>query len=117
MTPSTPERPAISTALLVFGWLTIAGACLVGVAEASTDTSIAIEFTAAGVLSGLLLLAVAAIVDKLNQIESHLRPEVAVANTSMLPAPVSASGEEMCRCGLMSAEKAHRVGHLCPKQA
>jgi hypothetical protein len=73
----------ISITLTIVGWLSIAVGCLAVivwiVAESTAaDGGSAMEFAAAiaGLISGILFIALGAIVQKLHEIGHHLRPAV-----------------------------------------
>jgi len=105
-----PES-GISITLTIVGWLSIAGGCLAVivwiVAESTTaDGGSAMELGAAiaGLISGVLFIALGAIVQRLYEIERHLRPAV----VGVAEAPTA-----LCPCGQMTAQRAKERGHLC----
>ena len=95
----------MTTTLEIVGWIFIAIGCLLGLGVAF-DSGHAEYLTPAiaGLISGIVFLALGAIVEKLHEIERHLRP----AGTSIPDAAII-----YCACGQMTAQRAKERGHIC----
>jgi hypothetical protein len=103
MKPNAPGRlpdSGISVTLTIVGWFSIAAGCLAVivwiVAESITaDGGSAIILGAAvvGMISGVLFIALGAIVQRLHEIEHHLRPAVKPRVVSVVESENALKGE------------------------
>jgi hypothetical protein len=68
------DSPTIATALQVAGWIVVLPSILIALAGAASDGQSAIVATGiGGAATGILMLGLGAVIDRLHRIERHLR--------------------------------------------
>jgi hypothetical protein len=105
----------MKTTLDAVGWISIVVAAMTGInwivsqsTTADGGSALSLGLAVSVAISGIVFLALGAIVGKLFEIEVHLRPAQTV---------ISFNDAQSSPCGQMTAQRAQERGHVCVPRA